>query len=500
MRPESRVKSTLRNRVIETIRRHKMIAAGDRIGVAVSAGADSVALWRLLEDFRGDLGASLCVLHLNHGLRGEASDADESFVADLARDTGVEFISRREDVAALAQRSHWNLEDAGRRIRYEFFANVVAQQKCAKVAVAHTADDQAETLLGRLLRGAGPRGLVGIYPVRGSVIRPLLEIRRAELREYLRTKGQSWREDATNADTTRLRARLRHQLLPLLERDFNPAIVDRLRNLSDIFREEEAFWNTIVDERLRASAREIRNGISLPIEDLFALPPFSQETSAAPPTSAAARALSKRMIFALLRQVSDSATDFESDHVAQVLHLASESQSGRHIELPHGIIVARVFDRLEFLRPAASKPAESLGTQASGTRPFEYAVPLSAEGVAAVDVPELGLRFCLKAIDWSLAERDTRYEIGALDADCLRPPLVLRNWRPGDAVRLPGTHQVQKLKQLFVQERISLRERKSWPVLTSAGRIAWTRGWPPAADFSAGKGTRRGVVVLEEKL
>ncbi|MFZ0879219.1 MAG: ATP-binding protein, partial [Candidatus Acidiferrales bacterium] len=130
------MKSTLRNRVIETIRRHKMIAAGDRIGVAVSAGADSVALWRLLEDFRGDLGASLCVLHLNHGLRGEASDADESFVADLARDTGVEFISRREDVAALAQRSHWNLEDAGRRIRYEFFANVVAQQKCAKVAVA----------------------------------------------------------------------------------------------------------------------------------------------------------------------------------------------------------------------------------------------------------------------------------------------------------------------------------------------------------------------------
>ena len=148
----------------------------------------------------------------------------------------------------------------------------------------------------------------------------------------------------------------------------------------------------------------------------------------------------------------------------------------------------------------ASEPAESLGTQVSGTRPFEYAVPLSAEGVANVDVPELGLRFCLKAIDWSLAERDTRYEIGALDADCLRPPLVLRNWRPGDAVRLPGTHQVQKLKQLFVQERISLRERKTWPVLTSAGRIAWTRGWPPAADFSAGKGTRRGVVVLEEKL
>ena len=287
MRPESRVKSTVRNRVIETIRRHKMIAAGDRIGVAVSAGADSVALLRLLEDVRGDLGAGLCVLHLNHGLRGEASDADESFVADLARDAGLEFISRREDVAALAQRSHWNLEDAGRRIRHEFFANVVAQLKCAKVAVAHTADDQAETLLGRLLRGAGPRGLVGIYPVRGSVIRPLLEIRRAELRDYLRTKGQSWREDATNADTTRLRARLRHQLLPLLERDFNPAIVDRLRNLSDIFREEEAFWNTIVDERLRASAREIRNGISLRIEDLSALPPFPQESSATPRESAA---------------------------------------------------------------------------------------------------------------------------------------------------------------------------------------------------------------------
>ena len=258
------MKSELHHRILETIRRHHMIVAGDRVGVAVSGGADSVALLRLLEDLQIELGVGLCVLHLNHGLRGEDSEADAIFIADFARARRLEFFSTRVDVAAEAKRDHRNLEDAGRRARYDFFERAVSEGHCTKVGVAHTADDQAETVLARILRGTGPRGMVGILP--GAIQCRAAAARRAPSRSpriYLAKKGEQWREDATNLDTTRLRARLRHELLPQLEHDFNPAIVERLSSLSTIFRDEEAFWNLLVEDRVRALANETRAAFRL---------------------------------------------------------------------------------------------------------------------------------------------------------------------------------------------------------------------------------------------
>ncbi len=471
-----------------------MIEAGDRVGVAVSGGADSVALLRLLGDLRGEVGISLCVAHLNHGMRGEAADADDAFVAKLAHELDMPFFAAREDVAALARRNHWNLEDAGRRARYSFFEKLVREGRCTKIAVAHTADDQAETLLARLIRGTGTRGLVGIHRVRGAVIRPLLDARREELRDYLRATGQTWREDASNEDTTRLRARIRQQLLPLIERDFAPAIVERLTNLAEVQSGEEEFWNALVEERLAAIQGEAGGAVSVEIEEL--LTPLAQLAG----KHDASLALSRRVILALLRQSARGESDFDAKHVQQVLHLAGKSQSGRRIELPHGVQVVRVFERLEFVPREASEPAGS-GLAARGrVRPFEYVVALPDSGAAEIEVPELRARFYLKAIDWPSTPRDTKQEAEALDADRLTPPLVLRNWRPGDACHFPGKRQARKLKELFAEGRVSLSDRKNWPVLTSTGRVAWVRGWPPAVDFSAGKETRRGIIVRLEEL
>jgi tRNA(Ile)-lysidine synthase len=487
------MKTELHHGILETIRRHQMIVAGDRVGVAVSGGVDSVALLRLLEDLQNELGVGLCVLHLNHGLRGEASDADAAFVADLAREHRLELISAHEDVAAEAKRNHWNLEDAGRRARNGFFERAVSQGHCTRVAVAHTADDQAETVLARVLRGTGPRGIVGIYPVRSNIVRPLLDTRRTDLREYLGTKGQDWREDATNRDTTRLRARVRHELLPLLERAFNPAIVERLSSLAAIFRDEEAFWNLIVEDRIGGLTKEIRGGFSIDVAGLLSpQSPISQNANAA-------RALSRRIIQGLFAKIAGDSASLQFGHVEDVVHLASASQSGRRIELPHGVNVVRNFDRLEFISHPIAEERCSEGTFSENLHPYQYALVLTSQGVASIDIPELGLRFCLKAIDWPVRESDT-CETGILDADRLTPPLVLRNWRPGDACRLPGKRQARKLKRLFSDARIRISDRERWPVLTSAGRIAWTRGWPPAAEFLAGKETKRRVVVLEEKL
>src|SRR6202046_2212211 len=263
------MRTPLEQAVLNNIRNARMIVPGDRIGVAVSGGADSVALLRILEDLQSDLGIILSVVHVDHMLRGEVSTSDAQFVADLAHDSGLEFVTTREDVAAEAARHGWNLEDAGRRLRYTFFERVGAEGQATRIAVAHTAQDQAETVLAHLIRGTGPAGLAGIYPTVGCVIRPLLTADREDLREYLRAKNQAWREDATNRDTRRLRARIREQLLPVLERDFAPSIVAHLGELARLAGEQEAFLSAIVEDRFRSLVRLADDAMTIDVCDLL---------------------------------------------------------------------------------------------------------------------------------------------------------------------------------------------------------------------------------------
>ena len=178
-------------RVMAAIQRHQMLRPGDVAGVAVSGGADSVAQLFLLEKLREALGIRLLVLHFNHQLRGGESDADQQFVSELARGKGLEFIVGHEDVAARARETASNLEDVARKCRYDFFAELVRGGRVTRVSVGHTADDQAETVLAKIIRGTGPTGLAGIYPAAGHVVRPLISIRRAELREFLQKRGSN---------------------------------------------------------------------------------------------------------------------------------------------------------------------------------------------------------------------------------------------------------------------------------------------------------------------
>ena len=285
------MRTALEQRVLDFIRESRMASAGDRVGVAVSGGADSVALLRLLESLRDELGVALVVVHFDHMLRGEESDRDASFVEEMARASGLEFVSAREDVRAAAAQNGWNMEEAARRLRYAFFDRVLSSRKATRIAVAHTADDQAETVLAHIIRGTGPTGLASIYPIvespsGGAIVRPLLPIRRAELRDYLQEREQGWREDATNADQTRLRARIRAQLLPVLESDFSPGIVQHLGDLARFAREEESFWSALVEDRLAkyAKANERREFRTQPNRSARAIS-SRQSLSAAPPST-----------------------------------------------------------------------------------------------------------------------------------------------------------------------------------------------------------------------
>jgi tRNA(Ile)-lysidine synthase len=492
------MRTKLHRQVLDSMRRHRMISPGDRVGVAVSGGADSVALLRLLEDLRETLGITLLVLHLNHALRGEESNTDERFVAGLACQSGVEFISVREDVAGEARRHRWNLEDAARRLRYAFFERVVAQGRATRVAVAHTAHDQAETVLARLIRGTGPTGLAGIYPIMGHVVRPLLEIRRQELRDFLRGRGEAWREDSTNRDTRRMRSRIRQGLLPVLERDFSGAIAERLGGLARLARDEEVFWAALVQDRFRASVTTRPQGLSIRVPDLVYPLSFRAAGSEAGKETEAFRVVSQRLVRRIDEELRKDMCRLSAGHVEQVLRLATHGTSGQQIQLPGGLTVERDFDRLVFSRPGLK--ARSRGAGGTSATPYEYSVSVPKRGWATVSVPELGRRFRLKVIDWPLRASDTKSAPEALDIDLLRAPLVLRNWRPGDVYRPRGRRQARKLKELFQAGRIALRERAQWPVLTSAGNLVWARGMPPAAEFSAKEGTRAGLLIAEEGL
>jgi tRNA(Ile)-lysidine synthase len=246
----------LAQKALEHIRRSELLAPGTRIGVAVSGGADSVGLLRILYELRDEIGIVLSVIHFNHKLRGAESESEERFVAELAGELQLEYHVASGDAGAEAASSGASLEAAARELRYSFFGQLMSQSeqgapRLDKIATGHTLDDQAETVLMRAVRGSGRRGLAGIYPVFdiemddefvGEVIRPLLGVRHAELKQYLEEIGQTWREDSSNLDAKFTRNRMRHSVMPVLERQFNPAVQQALGELAEIARGEEDYW------------------------------------------------------------------------------------------------------------------------------------------------------------------------------------------------------------------------------------------------------------------
>jgi tRNA(Ile)-lysidine synthase len=501
------MRTAFEQKALALIRGQRGILPGYRVCAAVSGGADSVALLRLLARLANELGIALSVAHFNHSLRGAESERDAQFVEGLAQEHGLQFFRRTEDVAAIATRNAWNLEDAGRRLRRHFFDDLVADRSADRIAVAHTADDQAETVLAHLFRGTGITGLAGIHPVDGPIVRPLLEIRRQELRDYLAWLNQDWREDGSNQDTARTRARIRHQLLPRIERDYSPAIVSHLSELSRFAREEETFWNVFIEDRFQNLARETPEGLTIRLADI--LTPLRVPDSAAKAAhqpapvpdlaSPVLRSVSERLIRRIFEAIQGDRRELGATHVEQVLRLASSSQSGLTVELPRGIMVRKNLSRLQFSRASKLQRAHHENRTTHPSNAYQYEVPLPLTRTVTVSVAELGKRLSLNLIDWPSAERDTIWDNQALDADLLRSPLILRNWRPGDSYRPRGRRNEQKLKQMMLGQRVPADQRTGWPVLESAGQVVWALGMVPAGECAARAGTHKALLIAVEQ-
>jgi len=451
-------------RVAAAISRYAMVQTGQRLGVAVSGGADSVCLLYVLRELAPRWGLRLSVLHLNHRLRGEESRRDADFVAELAAKLGLPAMIGEADVAA----SPGNLEQAAREARLTFFRDAMGRGAVDRVAVGHTRSDQAETVLFRFLRGAGSAGLAGIRPVTSDgIVRPLLAIGRAEVEEFLRAAGIAWREDSTNQSLDFARNRIRHELLPQLARDWNPAIGETLANTADWALAEEAYWEAEIDRLAAERLSERRGAVLARVEALRDLP------------LAAARRLVRRA----MERVKGDLRGVDFEHIAAVLELAASSEGHGRLQVP-GLDIFRSFEWLRIGRPVAG-----------GIEAREYRVPAPVPGVARA--PSADVTISLELVENSEPTDSTdsvdsvyNGEMGWLDGSRVTGPLELRNWRPGDQYRPVGSAGEAKIKTLFQQARVPIWERRHWPVLTDADSIVWSRRFGPDARVAAGPGCR----------
>lgn len=429
--------------------------AGDRVAVAVSGGADSVALLRVLIDLRAELGVVLAVAHFNHGLRGEESDADEAFVAELARQHGLEFFTGRANVRDFAFTNKLSIEAAARKLRYQWFGKLAQERRFDSIATAHTRDDQAETVLLKFLRGAGTRGLAGIYPVVemnrfGRVVRPMLCISRNEVERYLSSLNQSWREDESNFDRRFLRNRVRHELLPLLERECNPKLRAGLNEMAEVARAEEEYWEAVVRETL------------LPAPAELLLQGFGEFPIAV-----------QRRLMRRFAEQHRLTLDFE--HIEKLRRCALGERL--RAELPGGHIVARQNDHLRLCEP-----------KRRGHSGYRYILPVPGE----VEIVELGLILRAILVTEELARKSPPGTL--LNKDLLAPELTVRNWRPGDRYRPAHRRSEEKLKRMFLENRIAVEQRLLWPVVLNGDDIVWVQGLPVASAYRwDGNGTATSI-------
>ena len=428
--------------------------AGDRVAVAVSGGADSVALLRLLLELRAELGIVLAVAHFNHALRGAVSDADEAFVAHLAGEHELQFFAAHGAVRDHAFTSKLSVEAAGRELRYEWLTQLAIEQRFSCVATAHTLDDQAETVVLKFLRGAGTRGLAGIYPelFRGRekqvrFVRPLLGVTRDEVEGYLSSTGQDWREDESNLDHRFARNRVRHELLPLLEREYNPNVRQVLSDTAELSRAEEEYWQALVGRDLEARMQPQQLSLRRFADLALAL---------------------QRRLLRRFAETEDLALDF--DHIEKLLGCAHGDLP--KTEIPGGWLAVRRGDCLELRAPAPPV-----------CRGYEYALPIPGE----VRIAEIGLTMRAVIVGEASAQEDETDSL--LSADLLGPELTVRNWLPGDRFWPVHRGSEEKLKRLFAEQHIPAEQRSTWPVALQGEEIVWVRGFPVARSHAwAGTG------------
>jgi tRNA(Ile)-lysidine synthase len=460
--------------VKETIARYGMFAPGDSVLVAVSGGPDSVALLHLLIAMAGEYSLQLAIAHLNHCLRVPESDRDAEFVSALAGKFSLPFYLEKKDVRAFQRRRRLSLEEAARQVRYAFYDAVASKDGYNKIATGHHSDDNAELVLMNLLRGSGPLGLSGIAPVRDDkIVRPLIHLKRSEILDYNSENKIAFVTDISNTDPSFRRNKIRHHLIPELKKSYNPAIVDSLNRLAEILLAEDQ-W---MDEALEPVFNECvlnrkAERISLAIPGVNGMGP------------AVARRIIRKAIFSVkqdLRRITFL-------HVNAVLELAKKDQVCGSLDLPGGIRVIKDTAVLTIRK-------EALESQADFS---DYRHTIAGEGTTSIKEAKVAIKLVEIRADEVPDFKASGKHRAFFDRDCLRFPLVVRNFRPGDRFSPLGVDGTQKLKKYFINNKIPVRQRKICPLLLSENKIIWVAGHRIDNSVKLGPKTRH--VLMAELL
>ncbi len=407
------------NKVIEFIEKYSMISKGDTVLAAVSGGADSVCMLHILLELSKERSFTICAAHFNHMLRGEESDRDEAFVKELCVSLDIPFFAGRGDVAAFAKEQGKSTEEAARIMRYDFLYKTAQNAGTAKIATAHNADDNAETVILNLTRGTGPAGLRGIPPVRDSIIRPILCLTREDVEKYLSSKSIGYVTDSTNFEDVYSRNKLRHHVMPVL-RELNPRFAESLMRSGDIIRQDEEYLSAEADKLIAENAKDDRISTSL----LRGLP----------------KSLSSRIIRKMAK------TDLSSAHTDDVLNLCESASPSAQLDLP-GVVIRREYDDLVFCVPEVTA--------------FQEITLILGE---SVPIPELQLEIFLEETVYTpnIHKSFTEYLFKTAD---VYGKITIRPRKIGDKMKLRGTRCTKTLKKLFTEKHIPAIYRELQPVI-----------------------------------
>lgn len=443
------------------ILQHKMIENGDTVVAGVSGGADSVCLLFMLKEMQERQPFTLLAVHVEHGIRGEASRQDAAFVKELCKSLSIPLQLFEEDVPAVAKKEKLSLEEAGRLVRYRAFKKAAAQYPTAKIAVAHHMDDQAETVLFHMIRGSGLKGLGGMAPVRETIIRPLLCIRRSEIEQYLKDKGIGYCTDLTNNEPIYTRNLLRNKAMPVLE-EIQGAAAAHIAQAAQEVREAEAYISHQAEKLADKAIRREKNGYAISIRELNEEEPV----------------VGRYLIKNMLLQLFNEWKDLTRTHINEILSLCQKSP-GKEIYLPRNQIAVRLKEEI-YIGTKLEKSEEKSSFRE---------VLINTEG--RTDIGDGCYVVCNVLDTEKVKDIPQNAYTKWLDYDKIKNSLFIRTRRAQDYLYLNGTQGKQKLKNYFINEKIPKEERANVLLLATGNEIIWIIGYRISGRFKVTEQTKR---------
>jgi tRNA(Ile)-lysidine synthase len=429
-------------KVIKTIEKYNLLNKKDRVVVALSGGSDSTALLAALAQISKQLDFSIIVAHYNHGLRGTQSDEDEKYSQELAKKMGLIFVSGKMD--SKLQQKGVSPEDFYRQQRYQFLNKVAEDYNAQKIALGHNIQDQAETVLLNLLRGSGLEGLKGILPIReGKFIRPLIEVSKEEIIAFLNEAGISYCQDSSNENNIYLRNKIRLELIPYLKEKFNPKIEENLAQMAEILRQDDDFIRNSVQEALESTyIQSLPDGISLNIEYIKGLVP----------------SIRLRLFKEILESMIPEKNGFSFSNINALERLAQATESGKRISLPLAIVARREYDNIILTRDKIC------------LKQVDYEYPVNIPGI--IHVKETDRTISIEKTFRDKMDMQLKNKI-YLDLDKIQQPIILRNRRDGDRFQPLGMKGQQKIKSLFINQKIPRNKRNEVMLLVDQNSVIW---------------------------